>query len=751
MNFLCKNTFVLKTLIQNKILFNAITIFFFFSAVNFAQTSKDKKVNDLLSKMTLEEKIGQLVQLVGTGKVDDSLLIREGKVGSYLIGVWDPEKGQELQKIAIEESRLGIPLLFANDIIHGYSTIFPIPLASASSWNSELVEKACRIAAFEAASHGTHWTYAPMVDITHDPRWGRVTEGSGEDPYLGSIMAAARVKGFQGNNLKNEGSIAATAKHYVAYGAAEGGRDYNSANIGERTLREIYLPPFKAAVKNGAGSIMSAFNDIDGVPASANHFTLTDILRGEWGFKGVVISDFNSIAELIPHGIAKNKYEAAFKALTAGVDVDMAGDTSFGNIYSNSLEELVKNKKLSEDYINNSVRRVLELKYDLGLFENPFIDKDYFEKNEISREEKNKTALQLAEESIVLLKNKDNILPIKKNIKSIALIGPLANDKENPQGSWAGAGEIKNVISVLDGIKNKIGTDIKINFEKGCEINDSSKVNFQDAINAAEKSDVAILVVGESRDMTGEAASKTNLNIPGVQLDLVKKIYNTGVPVIVILMNGRPLTINWISKNVKGIIEAWYLGDQAGNAIANVLFGDYNPSGKLPITFPRSVGQIPIYYNHKNTGRPFSATDKYTSKYLDSPNTPLYPFGYGLSYTTFKYENIQIFPEKASLNDTIIVSADIKNTGNFAGAEVVQLYIQDHKASVTRPVKELKGFKKINLKPGETKKISFMISPGTLSFYGLQMKKIIEPGKFEVMIGGNSVDLISKTFELVSN
>ncbi len=715
-----------------------------------SKSNKDRFLDSLILKMTLSEKVGQLVQVVSMDKVSEDW-IRKGKVGSYLIGVWNPDKAQEFQRIAVEESRLKIPLLFANDIIHGYKTIFPVPLAEACSWNPNLIRRAYEIAAFESAEEGTHWTYAPMVDISRDPRWGRIVEGSGEDTYLGSIIAAARVKGFQGNNLKSKNTIAATAKHFAAYGAAEGGRDYNSVNIGKRILNEVYLPPFKMAVDSGAATIMSSFNDIDGVPASANHFTLTEILKKQWGFEGVVISDFNSIAELIPHGIAKDKSEAALKGLTAGVDIDMVGDTVLGNVYSPSLEDLVRSGKLSEDYINQSVKKVLALKYDLGLFENPFIDKNYFEEHGISQDEKNKTALQLARESIVLLKNKSNILPLNKNIKSIAVIGPLADDVENIQGGWAGKGKHDNLISILKAIKNKVSSETKINFTKGCEITGVQKNGFEDAINAAKKSEVAIVVVGESRDMNGEAASKTNLNLPGVQEDLIKAIHNAGVPIIAVLINGRPLTINWLDENIEGIVEAWYPGDQAGNAVSDVLFGYYNPSGKLTVTFPRSVGQIPIYYNYKSTGRPLIEEDKYTSKYLDSPNTPLYPFGYGLSYSTFIYDNLQIFPQTASIGDTLLATVEIKNSSDREGEEIIELYIRDEVASVTRPVKELKGFKKINLKPNETQKIFFNITPDMLSFYGLEMKKIIEPGKFNIMIGGSSDNVLTKSFELISN
>lgn len=707
---------------------------------------EEEKISELISEMTIDEKIGQLVQKVGTWNADLNL-IREGKIGSFLLGVNSPGRADTLQRIAIEESRLGIPLLFANDIIHGYTTIFPIPLAEASSWNPELVKEAASIAAFEAAAEGTHWTYAPMVDITFDPRWGRIMEGSGEDPYLGSIMAAARVKGFQGDNLKDKTKIAACAKHYVAYGGAEGGRDYNTVDISESTLREVYLPPFHAAVESGAASIMSAFNDINGIPASANHFTLTEILRNEWNWDGVVISDYNSVGELVKHRFAKDKKEAALRGLTAGVDVDMVGDTIDGDVYSPYLKNLFEEGLISEAEINKAAARVLRLKYRLGLFENPYIDFEYYKKNNLSKTFKDSIALQLAKESIVLLKNEGNILPLRKNMKSIALIGPLADNRLDLLGGWSGAGREENVVSVLHGIKNILPGEIKINYVQGCGFDDTTDTVFDEAIDAVKKSETAIVVIGESREMSGEAASKTDLSLPGEQEELVKKIYETGVPTIVVLMNGRPLTINRIAENVPALIEAWYLGDQAGNAIAQVLFGEYNPSGKLPITFPRSVGQIPVYYYQKSTGRPIKDEDKFTSRYLDSPNTPLYPFGYGLSYTTFSYSNLRSDKQSISINDNFKVSADISNTGNAEGEEVVQLYIRDEYASVTRPVKELKGFRKMKLKPGETKTVQFDVTPEMLSILNKELKRVVEPGMFTIMVGGNSEDLISLQVE----
>jgi len=727
------------------ILFSAI-LQFCFSAK--AQEIYDQQVEEILAGMTLDEKIGQLVQIVGVDEYQEEY-IRQGKAGSVLFGDDGPEEVNRIQRIAVEESRLGIPLIFATDIIHGCQTIFPIPLAEASSWNPKLVKTASDIAAFEAASMGIRWTFAPMVDIARDPRWGRIMEGFAEDPFLASVFAKAEVNGFQGKDLKDKTKIAATSKHYVAYGGAEGGRDYNSVDISERTLREVYLLPFHSAVKNNVAAIMSAFNDLNGVPASANYFTLTQILRNEWNWEGVVISDWNSVGELVYHGFAKNKEEAAFFGFTAGVTIDMVGDTIDGNVYLPNLKNLVEQGRIPIEKIDEAVRYVLKMKFKLGLLENPYVDLKFFEENGLKESFKDSIALQLAKESIVLLKNENNLLPLNKDIKSIALIGPLADNQEDPLASWAAFGKEENVVTVLQGLKNILGDDTEINYTKGCEINDDDTSRYQEAVEVTKASDVVILVVGEKRGMSGEAASKTDLNLPLVQENLIKRIYATGKPIVVVLMNGRPLTINWIAENIPAVVEAWFLGDQTGNAIAEVLFGDYNPSGKLPVTFPRTTGQIPIYYYQKSTGRPFEEDDKYTSKYLDSPNTPLYPFAYGLSYTSFNYKNISVNKTKIDKTDSLTVSVDVTNTGKFEGDEVVQLYIQDVVASVTRPVKELKGFQKINLKSGETRTVAFKVTPDMLSFLDKNLKRIVEPGVFNVMIGGNSVDLISTSIDVI--
>ena len=712
---------------------------------SFAQTNQiESKIDSLLSRMTLEEKIGQLNQFAGTNKQRDEL-VEEGKVGSFL-GIKGAAEINRIQKIAIEKSRLKIPIIFGNDVIHGYKTTFPIPLAASCSWDTELVKSSAGIAAFEAASEGTNWTFAPMVDIARDPRWGRIAEGAGEDPYLGSAMAIALVEGFQGKNLSDKNTIAACAKHFVAYGAAEGGRDYNTVDISDRTLKEIYLPPFKAAVDAGVVTIMSAFNSLNGVPASANHYTITDILKNSWRFNGFVVSDYNSIGELINHGIAGNKAQAALKAITAGVDMDMVGDTIEGYVYEPNLSKLIDEKKLSIKVIDASVRRILRVKYRLGLFEHPYVDTSYFRNNSLASSYKDSVALRLAEESIVLLKNKKNILPLKKNLKSIAVIGPLADDYYDPLGPWACMPVPKNVVTVLQGIKNLVPSSTKIKYIKGCEIIGGDKKEFDNAVKAAGESDVVILILGESAGMSGEAASRTNIDLPGFQEELAETIFKVGKPVVVVLMNGRPLTINWIAENIPSVLECWFLGDQTGNAIANVLFGNYNPSGKLSVSFPRSTGQIPVYYDHLNTGRPFQENNKYTSKYLDSPNTPLFSFGYGLSYTTFKYDSIKISENKIKIGDTTSVSVEVMNTGKAAGEEIVQLYLRDLVASVSRPVKELKGFKRIYLNPGEEKTVTFSITPAMLKFYNIDMKKVIEPGKFQIMIGGNSNAALSDYF-----
>jgi len=639
---------------------------------------------------------------------------------------------------------MGIPLILGSDIIHGYRTIFPIPLAEASSWDPAIAEKDAAVAAREASAAGKRWTFAPMVDIARDARWGRIAEGSGEDAYLGSAFAAARVRGFQGKDLSDPESVVACAKHYVAYGAAEAGRDYNTVDISERSMREIYLPPFHAAVVAGAGTLMSAFNDLNGIPASANSFTLTRILRGEWGFKGFVVSDWNSVGELITHGVAANAAQAAKEAIVAGVDMDMEGSA-----YLTSLAQLVRDGSVPEAAVTEAARRVLRIKYRLGLFEHPYVDPER-ERNVILSPENLAAAHEAARKSIVLLKNEKNLLPLPKSLRSIAVVGPLANDKRAPLGPWSGDGRPENVVTVLEGIKAKLGQGTAVLYAKGCEVRGASMDGFAEAIKAAKESAVAVAVVGESADMSGEAASRTSLNLPGCQNEFVQKIFETGTPVVMVVMNGRPLTIAWAAANLPSILETWFLGVQAGNAIADALFGDINPGGKLPVTFPYTVGQEPVYYNHFNTGRPPSPSNRFTSRYIDAPFAPLFPFGFGLSYTKFFYGDLQLSSKTMSRSGEITISATVQNTGSVTGDEVVQLYVRDLVASVSRPVRELKGFRRITLAPGEKHRVEFTLTAEQLRFYDQRMQYVVEPGEFKVWIGPNSIEGLEARFEVTT-
>jgi beta-glucosidase len=704
----------------------------------------EARINALLAKMTLEEKLGQLQQLDGEAngnyRPEHLQMVREGRLGSTL-NVRGAAKTNELQRIAMTESRLKIPLIFGFDVIHGYRTIFPIPLGEAASWDPVAAERSASIAAAEARAAGVHWTFAPMVDIARDPRWGRITEGSGEDPYLGAAMARARVLGFQGQDYSANDRVVACAKHWVAYGATEGGRDYNSTNVSERSLREVYFPPFKAALDAGVGTFMSAFNDLDGVPASANHFTLTDVLRGEWKFDGIVVSDYTSVEELIKHGVAADGPDAAREALNAGVDMEMVS-----RLYNKHAAELIKERKLSLQTINEAVRRVLRIKFRLGLFDQPYANEE-LERRVVFNSENVAAARQIAARSIVLLKNDHDVLPLDKNVRSIALIGPLADSRHDVLGSWNGDGKEADAVTLLQGLKLKV-PQTKINYAQGCDIGCDKDDGFAAAVRAARNSDVVVIAVGESADMSGEAAARSSLDLPGRQLDLVKAVRAAGKPTVVVLMNGRPLTINWIAENTPAVLETWFSGSQAGNAIADVIFGDVNPGGKLPVTFPRSVGQIPLYYNHKNTGRPPDANNKYTSKYLDEAWTPLFPFGYGLSYTQFKITNLQLSAPRIPLNGKVTVSVDVENTGKRTGDEVVQLYVRDVVASVTRPVKELKGFQRITLQPGEKKRVEFVLTTAELGFWNREMRFTVEPGEFKVMVGANSEELLDAAFEV---
>ncbi len=731
-----------------------IILFFLIVTISFAQKKNiEQRVDSVLALMTLDEKVGQLVQYSGgwaTGTQTEKssegsdALIKKGKVGSFL-NVVGAEATMKMQKIAVEQSRLKIPLIFGLDVIHGYRATFPVPIAEASSWNPALVEKSARWQAIEASSAGIHWTFNPMVDIARDPRWGRIMEGSGEDSYLGSLMGVARVKGYQGNDLSEANTIAACVKHFAGYGGAEGGRDYNTVDFSERTFREVYLRPFKAAVEAGAATLMASFNEIGGVPSSASKFLLTNILRDEWKFDGFVVSDWNSIGELIPHGVARDSKHAGELAINAGLDMDM--ETSS---YFNHLANMVNEGKVSKNILDESVRRVLRIKFRLGLFDDPFKYCDVErEKKSIMSKDIVDATLKTARESIVLLKNQNKLLPLKKNLNKIAVVGPLANSKDNPLGGWAQLGKPDDVVTVLEGIRNKLGKSTEIFFEEGCSITGDKKEGFAKAVELAKESDVTIVVVGENRDMSGEANTRATLDLPGVQQSFVEEIQKTGKPVVVVLMNGRPLTITWIEENVNSIVETWYLGIQAGNAIADVLFGDYNPSGKLPVTFPRYVGQVPIYYNHKNTGRPYDPKNHYTSYYMDIENTPLYPFGFGLSYTKFSYSDVLLSKNKIKSDESITATVEVKNIGDYDGEEVVQLYIRDLVGSVTRPVKELKDFAKIFLKAGEAKKVEFTITPEKLKFYNIDMKYVLEPGDFKVFVGTNSVDVKESSFSVI--
>src|SRR4030095_4770894 len=673
--------------------------------------------------------LGQLQQLDGEGNGDfrpeHIELLRKGLLGSTL-NVRGAKRTNQLQHMAVEESRLKIPNLFGYDVIHGYRTIFPIPLAEAASWDPSLAERSASIAAAETYASGVRWTFAPMVDIARDPRWGRITEGAGEDPFLGAAFARARALGFQGGDYSERNKILACAKHFVGYGAAEGGRDYNTTDMSEQTLREIYLPPFHAAVDAGVGTLMSAFNGLNGVPTSANPFTLTKVLRGEWKFDGFVVSDYTSVKELINHGLAANDKDAAEAAINAGVDMEMVS-----RLFNQNGPTLLKEGKLSQATIDEAVRRILRIKFRLGLFEHPYAD-ETAEKGAILTAPSRAVAREAAGRSMVLLKNDRETLPLNKNIGSLAVIGPLADDRRAPLGWWSGDGQDTDTVTALAGIKAKVSPQTKVSYAKGCDVVSDSDAGFGEAVAAARQADLAIVFVGEAKEMVGEAASRSTLDLPGRQMDLVKAIQATGKPTIVVLINGRPPTIGWIVGNVPAVLEAWMGGTEGGNAIADVLFGDVNPGGKLPVTFPRTVGQVPIYYNHMNTGRPPEASSRYNSKYLDLPWTPQFPFGFGLSYTQFKITNLQLSSASIDRNGQLKVSVDVQNVGKRSGDEVVQLYIRDVAASMTRPVKELKGFQRITLRPGEKRRVEFTLSPEHFGFWNHENRFIVEPGDFKV-------------------
>ncbi|MEZ7507641.1 glycoside hydrolase family 3 N-terminal domain-containing protein [Cloacibacterium sp. Arc13] len=715
-----------------------------------AQKSIDQKVTELMAKMTLEEKIGQLNQynddITATGPItkdaDKAGQVRAGKLGSILnaVGTKNTKNWQDQAM----QSRLKIPLLFGQDVIHGFRTTFPIPLGETATWDMNLIEKSARIAAIEASAYGIHWTFAPMVDIGRDPRWGRVMEGAGEDTYLGTLVGKARVKGFQGNGLGNKDAVMACAKHFAAYGAAVGGRDYNSVDMSLRQLHETYLPPFKAVSDMGVATFMNSFNDINGIPATGNKYIQRDLLKGVWNFQGFVVSDWGSIGEMIPHGFAKDNKDAALKAIIAGSDMDMESRS-----YTNHLAELVKEGKVDIQLVDDAVRRILTKKYELGLFDDPYrFINEKREKEQANNPEHRKFAREIGSKSIVLLKNENQLLPLSPTTKKVAIIGPFAKATVENHGFWSIAfpDDSQRIVTQFDGIKAQLDKNSELLYAKGCNANDNDKSLFAEAVETAKKADVVIMTLGEGHAMSGEAKSRSNIHFSGVQEDLLKEIAKTGKPIILMINAGRPLVFDWASENIPTIVYTWWLGTEAGNSIADVLFGKINPGGKLPMTFPRTEGQIPIYYNHYNTGRPAkNNTDRnYVSAYIDLDNDPAYPFGFGLSYTTFQYSDVNVSATQLKGNQTLTASVTLTNSGNYDGEEVVQLYIRDLVGKVVRPVKELKGFHKIFLKKGESKTISFNITPEDLKFYDDELNFDWESGEFDIMIGTNSAQVQTK-------
>ena len=715
-----------------------------------AQKSIDQKVTELMAKMTLEEKIGQLNQynddITATGPItkdaDKAGQVRAGKLGSILnaVGAKNTKNWQDQAM----QSRLKIPLLFGQDVIHGFRTTFPIPLGETATWDMNLIEKSARIAATEASAYGIHWTFAPMVDIGRDPRWGRVMEGAGEDTYLGTLVGKARVKGFQGNGLGNKDAVMACAKHFAAYGAAVGGRDYNSVDMSLRQLHETYLPPFKAVSDIGVATFMNSFNDINGIPATGNKYLQRDLLKGAWNFQGFVVSDWGSIGEMIPHGFAKDNKDAALKAIIAGSDMDMESRS-----YINHLAELVKEGKVDIQLVDDAVRRILTKKYELGLFDDPYrFINEKREKEQANNPEHRKFAREIGAKSIVLLKNENQLLPLSPTTKKVAIIGPFAKATVENHGFWSIAfpDDSQRIVTQFDGIKAQLDKNSELLYAKGCNANDNDKSLFAEAVETAKKADVVIMTLGEGHAMSGEAKSRSNIHFSGVQEDLLKEIAKTGKPIILMINAGRPLVFDWASENIPTIVYTWWLGTEAGNSIADVLFGKINPGGKLPMTFPRTEGQIPIYYNHYNTGRPAkNNTDRnYVSAYIDLDNDPAYPFGFGLSYTTFQYSDVNVSATQLKGNQTLTASVTLTNSGNYDGEEVVQLYIRDLVGKVVRPVKELKGFQKIFLKKGESKTVSFNITPEDLKFYDDELNFDWESGEFDIMIGTNSAQVQTK-------
>jgi beta-glucosidase len=741
-----------------------ITFLFIFSYVHAQDVKMKIFVDALMKKMTLEEKIGQL-NLPGSGDIvtgqagntDIAKKIREGKVGG-LFNIKSVAKIKEVQKIAVEQSRLKIPLIFGMDVIHGYETVFPIPLGLSCSWDMKLIEQSARIAAIEASADGICWTFSPMTDLCRDARWGRIAEGSGEDPFLGAQIGAAMVHGYQGKNLAANNTILSCVKHFALYGASEAGRDYNTTDMSRYRMYNEYFPPYKGAIDAGAGSVMASFNEVDGIPATANRWLMTNVLRNQWGFKGFVVTDYTGIGEMTSHGIGDTP-AVSRAAINAGIDMDMVSEA-----FLTKLIQSVKEGKVSVTQIDAACRRILEAKYKLGLFDDPYRYCDENRaKTEIFTPAHRKIARETAAQSFVLLKNQNNILPLKKS-GTIALVGPLADNKENMPGTWAVAARFSEAITVLQGLKEVAGNSVKILHARGSNLDadslfeeragmfgkslrrDSRSADemIKEAVDIAKQSDVVVVAAGESAEMSGESSSRSNIEIPKVQKDLINALLKTGKPVVLVLFTGRPLAIKWESENVPAILNVWFGGSEAGYAIADVLFGDVNPSGKLTTTWPQNIGQVPIFYNHKNTGRPLGEGkwfEKFKTNYLDVSNDPAYPFGFGLSYTHFAYSDIKLSSTSLKGNQTLMASVTVTNNGAYDGKEVVQLYIRDMVGSVTRPVKELKGFQKIELKAGESKTVSFSVAPGDLKFYNYDLKYDWEPGEFEIMIGGNSRDV----------
>lgn len=731
--------------------FYFILVFTIFGFNSFGQKTINQKVSELLSKMTLEEKVGQLVQYSGfeyaTGPQNSnsaSVLdeIKKGKVGSML-NVSGAEETRKFQELALK-SRLKIPMLFGQDVIHGYRTTFPVNLGQAASWDLGLIEKSERIAATEASAYGIHWTFAPMVDIARDPRWGRVMEGSGEDTYLGTQIGLARIKGFQGKGLGNIDAIMACAKHFAAYGAAVGGRDYNSVDMSLRQLHETYLPPFKAAAEAGVATFMNSFNDINGIPATANKYILRDLLKEKWNYKGFVVSDWGSIGEMVPHGYAKDNKEAAEKAIIAGSDMDMES-----RAYMAELPKLVQEGKIDQKLIDDAARRILVKKFEMGLFDDPYrFSNEKRQKEQLNNQENRKFGREFGSKSIVLLKNQKNILPLSKSTKTVALIGPFGKETTANHGFWSVAfkDDDQRIVTQFDGIKNQLYKNSTLLYAKGANVDDQDKSMFAEAVETAKNADVVIMTLGEGHAMSGEAKSRSNLHFTGVQEDLLKEIAKTGKPIVLMINAGRPLVFDWAADNIPTIMYNWWLGTEAGNSIADVLFGTVNPGGKLPMTFPRTEGQIPVYYNYYNTGRPAkNNTDRnYVSAYIDLDNDPKFPFGYGLSYTQFKYSDMNLSSTNLKGNQTLNIGVKVSNSGNYDGEEIVQLYIRDLYGKVVRPVKELKGFQKVFIKKGESKTVNFTLTSENLKFYDDALNYDWEAGEFDIMIGTDSQNVQTK-------